>query len=258
MVKSKEGQLEIVLANKKNTKSGTKNVSKAKIEVDLCGEDSWVIVKKQRVTILIPPLSVTKKSEAANLEPSQLQVMPKKIAQNESKLPEQTCLTLPSSTVRERLTPLEPEKVTANARRSPVQHFPIVAKSRRPARGMESEIRNQNGTLNSHKIYWMSTSSKTIEKLRLLHTLGRPTGNMLLNRKLRATNLERKLKQVGGLSRWLMSLGLGQFVRIFQNQNVNKFQLVNLTMKQLKEMGADAVGPRRKLIHAIDCVCHLV
>lgn len=257
MVKSKEMQSGIVSANKKSTKSGSKNVSNAKIEVDLRGEDSWIIVKKQRVTILIPPLSVAKKSEAANVEPSQLQVKPEQITQNRTNLPDQTLPTLPSINEHEKLTPSAPEKVVANAR-SPVRHFPKVAKSRRPDRRMESEFLKQNGDVKSHKIHWVSERSKTIEKLRLLRALGRPAGNILLNRKLRVSNLERKLKQAGGLSRWLMSLGLGQFVRIFQAQNVNKFQLVNLTMKKLKEMGADAVGPRRKLIHAIDCVCQLV
>ncbi|KAJ4969838.1 hypothetical protein NE237_002937 [Protea cynaroides] len=77
----------------------------------------------------------------------------------------------------------------------------------------------------------------------------------LQHRRMRALNLERKLQRAGGLSKWLVSQGLGQFVQIFQRKNVNKFQLVNLTMNKLKDMGADAVGPRRKLIHALDCLC---
>ncbi|XP_042509715.1 uncharacterized protein LOC122085388 [Macadamia integrifolia] len=77
----------------------------------------------------------------------------------------------------------------------------------------------------------------------------------LQNRSMRALNLERKLERAGGLSRWLVSQGLGQFVQIFQRKKINKFQLVNLTMSKLKDMGADAVGPRRKLIHALDCLC---
>ncbi|XP_043691560.1 uncharacterized protein LOC122642194 [Telopea speciosissima] len=77
----------------------------------------------------------------------------------------------------------------------------------------------------------------------------------LQNRRMRALNLERKLESAGGLSKWLVMQGLGQFVQIFRRKNVNKFQLVNLTMSKLKDMGADAVGPRRKLIHALDCLC---
>ncbi|KAK1409860.1 hypothetical protein QVD17_36389 [Tagetes erecta] len=79
-------------------------------------------------------------------------------------------------------------------------------------------------------------------------------GHMLVNPKMRALNLERKLRRAGGLNRWLVSIGLGQFVKIFKCKRVGKMQLVNLTMKKLKDMGADAVGPRRKLMHAIDCL----
>lgn len=68
----------------------------------------------------------------------------------------------------------------------------------------------------------------------------------------RALILRKKLEKVGGLSRWLVSQGLGQFVDIFQREKVEEFQLLQLTMGTLKEMGVHAVGPRRKLIHAID------
>ncbi|KAI3955375.1 hypothetical protein MKW98_018476, partial [Papaver atlanticum] len=75
------------------------------------------------------------------------------------------------------------------------------------------------------------------------------------NQKMRAANLERKLEKAGGLSRWLMSLGLGQFVQMIRMRNVDdKFQLLNLNMGKPKEMGAIAVGPRRKLMHVIDCL----
>ncbi|KAI3723891.1 hypothetical protein L2E82_35653 [Cichorium intybus] len=79
-------------------------------------------------------------------------------------------------------------------------------------------------------------------------------GHMMVNTKMRALNLERKLKKAGGLDSWLVSLGLGQFVNIFRCKRVGKLELVKLTMKKLKDMGALAVGPRRKLMHAIDCL----
>ncbi|GKV41833.1 hypothetical protein SLEP1_g49316 [Rubroshorea leprosula] len=258
MVKSKQTQLAAKPASKKNTKSGIRNTSTANIEVDLQGEDSWIIVKKQRVTILVPPLPVAKTSKATNLGPSQLQAMPKETVENQSKPADQTCPNLPSVNEREEFPSSASKKVIESARRSPVQPFSKIAKSQRLDCRTGSQYPNQVCTLKSQKIHGVSETSKTIEKLRLLHGPRGPiAGNMLLNWKLRVSNLERKLQQVGGLSRWLTSLGLGQFVRIFQAQNVNKFQLVNLTMKKLKEMGADAVGPRRKLIHAIDCVCQL-
>ncbi|TYH89235.1 hypothetical protein ES332_D01G244500v1 [Gossypium tomentosum] len=173
MVKSKQRQLGLKHSNKKNARGGRLGTSYPNFELDLLGEDGWVVVKKQRVTILIPPLPSSKKSKMANQGPGQLQGQKKEDVQKSPKS-----------------TPL------------------------------------------AHKM-----------------------GSMLLNRRLRVSNLERKLQQAGGLTRWLKSLGLDQFVRIFQAKSINKFQLVNLNMQKLKDMGADAVGPRRKLIHAIDCVC---
>ncbi|XP_039155931.1 uncharacterized protein LOC108954122 [Eucalyptus grandis] len=74
------------------------------------------------------------------------------------------------------------------------------------------------------------------------------SGVTILHQQLKARNLEKKLQKAGGLSSWLMSVGLGQFVRIFRCRRINEFQLANMTMKKLKDMGAAAVGPRRKLM----------
>ena len=76
-----------------------------------------------------------------------------------------------------------------------------------------------------------------------------------MDQTLRATLIERKLEKAGGMSNWLGSIGLGQFETIFNSSSVGEYQLVNLTMNKLKDMGVDAVGPRRKLMHAIDCIC---
>lgn len=77
------------------------------------------------------------------------------------------------------------------------------------------------------------------------------------NEKLRVLNLERKVEKVGGLNKWVGSIGLGrEFERMLRGQRMSKFQVANLTMEKLKHMGALAVGPRRKLIHAIRCVYH--
>ena len=73
-----------------------------------------------------------------------------------------------------------------------------------------------------------------------------------VDRGLRARTVERKVRRAGGVVRWLESLGLGRFSGLF-----GKLHVAGLTMKKLEEMGAArAVGPRRKLIHAIDCLCH--
>ncbi|KAK6944167.1 Sterile alpha motif domain [Dillenia turbinata] len=98
-----------------------------------------------------------------------------------------------------------------------------------------------------------SSTSKSNWTAGLLHgPIAFPYGAMSINRRMQASNVERKLQLAGGLNNWLISLGLDQFVRIFQGKKAHKFQLVNLTMKRLKDMGADAVGPRRKLMHAIE------
>ena len=44
----------------------------------------------------------------------------------------------------------------------------------------------------------------------------------------------------------------GTVCRIFQREKVEEFQLLQLTMGTLKEMGVHAIGPRRRMIHAID------
>ncbi|KAJ0263846.1 hypothetical protein HA466_0022990 [Hirschfeldia incana] len=77
------------------------------------------------------------------------------------------------------------------------------------------------------------------------------------NEKLRVVNLEKKVERAGGLNEWVGSIGLGrEFERMLRGQRMSKFQMANLTMEKLKQMGALAVGPRRKLIHAIRCVYH--
>ncbi|XP_033147405.1 uncharacterized protein LOC103870303 isoform X4 [Brassica rapa] len=77
------------------------------------------------------------------------------------------------------------------------------------------------------------------------------------NEKLRVVNLEKKVEKAGGLNEWVGSIGLGrEFERMLRGQRMSKFQMANLTMEKLKQMGALAVGPRRKLIHAIRCVYH--
>lgn len=86
-------------------------------------------------------------------------------------------------------------------------------------------------------------------------TANLPSATAVVNRMMRASNLERKIVRAGGFSRWLSSLGLQQFVRIFHGRKVSKFQLANLSMQKLKDMGVHPVGPRRKLIHAIECLC---
>ncbi|CAM6050883.1 unnamed protein product [Sphagnum compactum] len=67
----------------------------------------------------------------------------------------------------------------------------------------------------------------------------------------RVAVVKAKLEEVGGLTDWLVQQGLGVFVGLFEERNIDERALVQLTMEALKEMGVYAVGPRRKLIWAI-------
>ncbi|KAF7818896.1 sterile alpha motif domain-containing protein [Senna tora] len=189
-------------------------------------DDDWVIVKKQRVTILIPAAPLSKSSITANHGPSHLHLMPPKIVNEQEKT-----VSLAS-----------PKEIQVPGKVPPM---------------IETEIPRRVSILKAHGLLGVSKASKAIKQPRILLAPRRSSPNLgtTLNQGLRASNLERKLERAGGLSRWLTSLGLGQFVRIFQGRSLSKYQLVNLTMKKLKDMGANAVGPRRKLIHALDCVC---
>ncbi|KAG6638238.1 uncharacterized protein LOC122279406 [Carya illinoinensis] len=258
MVGKKQRHLVAIARNKNITRSGHLNSSKSSDDLDVQGEDSWVIVKKQRVTILVPPLPAAKNLKTRNLGPSQLEARPQKTS-NQIQPPIDICPRILSVDEEGKSMSLAPEKGIQVVRKAHSQDLPTLAKPPREDLRMETKNTNQVGTSKTCERYGVSDTSKAIKRPRLLHCpsglIDGARGGMLLSQKLRASNLEIKLKRAGGLSRWLASLGLDQFVRIFQRKSVNKFQLVNLTMKKLKDMGANAVGPRRKLIHAIDCVC---
>ncbi|OMO68710.1 hypothetical protein COLO4_29466 [Corchorus olitorius] len=256
MVKTKQKHLAAKHENKKKKKGARLDSSKPNFELDLLGEDGWIIVKKQKVTILIPSLPVATKAKVTYQGPGHVEATPRKEAEDQLSLSVQVSPKLPSGDGQEKTTSVAPKQGIDISRRSPSKHISTLTKS--PALGLRGEAENpgQVVTSKSQKIHRMSEASKIIKRPRLMHCPNVPlAGSMFLNRKLRVSNLEKKLQQAGGLSRWLTSLGLGQFVKIFQAKGVNKFQLVNLNMQKLKDMGADAVGPRRKLIHAIDCVC---
>jgi len=236
MAKPKQRQLMATPSNNKSTPTGP--------EAEPPGEESWVIVKKQIVRILIPPLPIDNHSTTPNLRQTQ---GPSKPINTQSEYPMVTHLH--SVDGREKSVSLAPNKGFPTARRSPrpIQTF---RKLPRIDLWVRTENRRQVENVGFRNPLGVWSGSR-VSKQRL-NFVGL---DALLNQRMRASNLDRKLQRAGGLSHWLASLGLDQFVKIFQGKNVNKFQLVNLTMKKLKDMGADAVGPRRKLMHAIDCLC---
>lgn len=232
MVKTKQRQ--------NNNPSHLSGSSNSVIGLDLHGDDSWVVVKKQKVTILVPPSSIVRKSSTPNAGQSQLQPIS----------PEEKCLEVPAAVL-----PLSSKNVKPRTSKSAPPHH--ILTSNEPLK-QATRPQSPDEACNSgpSKVLGVVNATKPMLQPRRLHCPDSfLSGGTLLNLRLRALNLERKLQKAGGLSRWLISLGLHQFVGIFQRKSINKFQLVNLTMNKLKDMGANAVGPRRKLIHAIECVC---
>ncbi|KAK7244733.1 hypothetical protein RIF29_39559 [Crotalaria pallida] len=240
-------------------KSATSHCLMDSPEGDIKHDDcDWVIVKMQRVTILVPPAPHSERSLTENEGPSDMHLMPPEVTSNHVQLPEETSTLHPSGNEHERTNLLAAQKETQALRRAP----PPLPKSTlvKPARvdqRIESENPHRANILKSRNFLSVCDTSRVIKQPRTLFAPRRSSNlTTSLNQGLRASNLERKLERAGGLNKWLTSLGLEQFVRMFQGKSLNKYHLANLTMKKLKDMGASAVGPRRKLIHAIECVCH--
>lgn len=219
-------------------------------------DESWVIVKKQKVTILVPPLPLANMSTMPNLGPSQLQAMPTETVNTQSQHSNEAHSKKILVDEQEKSTSLAPSRGFQIAKRTPRQYIATIARPPIIDSRTEPENLGRVHVTKPHNIVEVLDTSKIIRRPRSFHCIsGSLDRSMLLNQRLRAINLERKLRKAGGLSRWLASLGLGQFIQLFQGKCVNKLQLVNLTMQKLKDMGVDAVGPRRKLMHAIECVC---
>ncbi|CAK8544199.1 unnamed protein product [Lathyrus sativus] len=220
-------------------------------------DDDWVIVKKQKVIILVPATPRSEKSSTENEEPNHMHPMPPVTSNNHEELSVETHNENPSCDEQEKTISLagQTEIRTETKAPSPLLLKSPSTNSPRVDQKVESENPHEVSSLKSHRLVGLSNTSKAIKQARTLLAPRRSSNLGTLNRGLRASNLERKLERAGGLNKWLTSLGLDQFVRMFQGKIISKYQLVNLTMNKLKDMGANAVGPRRKLIHAMDCVC---
>ncbi|KAK9122989.1 hypothetical protein Sjap_012591 [Stephania japonica] len=248
-------------------------------------EDDWVIVKKQRVTILIPPPPVPEQLIARGPRKKLTPMKSRKTIENKKVNLSKRCLQqcsageqnfffdIPTEEdvhINERvlILPVDPaEKLRGPAFRTALEglnrlvvEYPSQPPSLDFAHGQylpgtcgSSKAIIASGVEQNIKEPTIAQSSHQQGSSLFLKSLGCLNNSLLKSKKLRASNLERKLNNAGGLSRWLVSLGLEQFVQIFRRNNMNKFQLLSLTMSKLKDMGADAVGPRRKLIHAIEC-----
>ncbi|KAL1351128.1 hypothetical protein HN51_015087 [Arachis hypogaea] len=220
-------------------------------------DGDWIIVKKQIVNILVSAAPCSKRNLMASPGPKDMHPMPPETASNHMQLPMETSTVYPSGNEPENTSLLTAPKEILDVRSGPPS-IPKATSVKQPrvVNRINSQNPHQVSLMKSPKLLGLSNTSKAIKQPRTFLAPRRSCNLVIsLNQGLRASNLERKLERAGGLTQWLTSLGLGQFVRIFQGKSLNKYQLVNLTMKKLKDMGANAVGPRRKLIHAIDCVC---
>ncbi len=55
----------------------------------------------------------------------------------------------------------------------------------------------------------------------------------------------------GDIAAWLRGLGLGQYEEAFAKNSVDAEVLLELTAEDLKELGVEQVGHRRKMLAAI-------
>ena len=219
-------------------------------DVAFASADGWMVVKKQRITILIPPLPATQQFTVPNAEESQPQASLRNTINAQSECSDKTYSQKHSVSQREKSWSLAPDSAIPTAKMAhPPRPTPLFPKLSNPRRSISYD-NPQISNIRDQKSVGLFSAMK-VRKPALIFGDRKP----LLNRRMRTINIEKRLQRAGGLSSWLVSLGLERFVKIFRQKNVSKFQLANLTMKKLKDMGADAVGPRRKLMHAIDCLC---
>ncbi|BBN04399.1 hypothetical protein MPTK1_3g04250 [Marchantia polymorpha subsp. ruderalis] len=80
------------------------------------------------------------------------------------------------------------------------------------------------------------------------------SGAELIRQNSQLAIINKRLDAAGGLRSWLLDKGLGQFVPIFDDNKIDSLTLLHITMTGLKEMGMVPVGPRRKFMHALNCL----
>lgn len=214
------------------------------------GDDDWVIVKKQRITILIPPQSPV----AANPQSNMPTISSK-----------QSCITRGKrdwDAARKK----HPEKFAAKKYLdSPPVHGSIIHEDVPFMTGDKSQ---HGSAIPVAKSEWTKDPDHAVRELFHQET-GKATSffrnivqprtplvsSPVADKIIRAQLLEKQVAGFGGLRNWLFGCGLGWFVNILDSEKLGTYQLASLTMEQLKDMGLVAVGPRRKLIHAIDSLC---
>ncbi|KAF5177461.1 Sterile alpha motif (SAM) domain-containing protein [Thalictrum thalictroides] len=222
----------------------------------LCDEDDWVFVKKQKITILIPPSALRKHSVPQVFGTDQVSTKSRRTRKQQSQTLNEIHPRTGSGGERPLAAAfnLTKRRSKSNVKTAPEGPNHLVGESRLPSLHVIHKPLIVSGCPKASRRPIVTQSTCHKGPMLLIRPIACLNVSIMQNRMMRASNLERKLEMVGGLRNWLMSLGLGQFVKMFHSKNVDKFQLLSLTMEKLKDMGAIAVGPRRKLMHAINCL----
>lgn len=248
-------------------------------------KEEWVVVKKRRIIILVPPaeesqsgvpkvkstksrrnirISGSPKRTAKRISNRKSSRPSKKLSDNQLKIKdefEKPSQVLPlrqaqasqgKSRYLRRNKNLDPSIASGNWNKRTMDnsHDHLSRIPLMQCEPITQGLQNRNIVAHVEK-QTMMPSQKIAASLRRLPVVR----SNVVDYKLRALNLERKLQLLGGLRSWLLSQGLERFICIFEREKVGIYQLVKLTMGKLKDMGANAVGPRRKLIYAIERLC---
>lgn len=210
-------------------------------------DDEWVVVKKQRITILIPPPSP---------QHTQVESVVGRLSQSKSTKNSRRSSLTPKRTNRKQSKDGSDAEINGGSSKmnSSLNPFGDRAKNGGVVPNSQPNCSGhavQKGSLGFQRNVRKRRSFK-VEGVSLIPPIRHSN---IANRRMRGLMLERKLRGLGGLRKWLESKGLCRFIRLFEREKIGMYQLVSLSMSKLKDMGAYAVGPRRKLIHAISSLC---
>lgn len=213
-------------------------------------DDDWVIVKRQRITILIPAKSPITANPQSNMPT---------ISSKESSI---TRSKRDWDADRKK----HPEKFAAKKFQDSApkhggivhEEVPIMMGDTLPHSSGASIAKSERTKAPDHAVRELC-HHETGKETSFFGRMGNPRmpliSSPVANKIIRARLLERQVAGFGGLRNWLFDCGLGWFVNILDSEKLGTYQLASLTMAQLKDMGLVAVGPRRKLIHAINSLC---
>jgi hypothetical protein len=219
-------------------------------------DDDWLIVKKQRVTILIPPPS----PDAANAQADMPTISTKQCGLTSSERNEDAARKKHPELLTAKKSQDSPSE-DDDRKKVLVNHSESTIHRGVPKMTMEISLHSPATPVVKSKltqglfhqdIRKVTSSARSIDESRMP-----VVSSQVANKIMRARLLDRRVAGLGGLKNWLFDCGLGWFIDILDSEKLGMYQLVSLTMNQLKEMGLVAVGPRRKLIHAIDSLSRL-